>query len=514
MAKWKQSRLIIFFMLFLTACGGGGGNGGGGSPPITPPATQPPPPSASAPETRLFFAGGSILAVDPKNPSVNPVVVDPAATSGEAGLLDGKWSAAEKKITDTYFRTIIYANSDNGKLFKVSALKADSLTPTQVSNETGAVTTCGAGSVPDFADHNNSMYLYLLPGGDSACSTGDDVLKMVRLGMGPSDSPITITKERISILWDPATGAWVGNLAVDGSDLVRCDQNFQNCGAPLISFTKTLREFENDPLDGSVSLRVDGNLYRYDDKDGSLKLLHPFAAPCCGGDAEQDATHTFFNDGNQILKVPNDGSSPVTPVVTASNFTSMEITSGRVIYRERISASEATIKSISKSGTSPATLIPSTTDLISISATEGNFVYYSNVSLMSTGVIQDDGTGEVITPNSIWAGGTMSSTLSAANDPKARLIRAEGCSSTSNCAGGTLKSFDAAIHSGEVTLGTIPSDIVTINFLAAFGNDVLGEGVDGAGNSDIFFANVTTENSLQRLTDTPAKSERLFLDAE
>ena len=172
MEKWKQTGLVIVLSLFLAACGGGGGSGGGGNPTVTPPITPPPTPPSGAgiPETRLFFAGGSVLAVDPKNPSEKPVIVDPAATSGEVGLFDGKWNAAQKTLTDAHFRTIIYANSDNGKLFKVSALKADSLTPAQVSNETGAVTTCGAGSVPDFADHNNSVYLYLLPEGRTGSS--------------------------------------------------------------------------------------------------------------------------------------------------------------------------------------------------------------------------------------------------------------------------------------------------------------------------------------------------------
>jgi len=191
--------------------------------------------------TSLFFQSGSISALDPADPAAPPVVIESAATQEAQGILHGTIDFTNQKITGIHTRTIIYANIDDGKLYKIDTSKPP--VPVQVSNETGGAAFCdphGAENEPDLSDHGKSVYIYQVPGNDGSCFTTDDVWKMVRLNMTASDSPIT-AKPIVTVLNDTSTGATIGFLAFEGNKLVRCDQNFLNC-SDVLSFTTDVEE--------------------------------------------------------------------------------------------------------------------------------------------------------------------------------------------------------------------------------------------------------------------------------
>jgi len=146
-------------------------------PPIGPPivvASPPettPPPSTTPPQnpstvTRLFYrdggivlGNGSLYAIDPENPAVPIQVNNNARTvtvSSEKTIESGVWNTPNSRVDDLHVKTVIYAESD-GKIYKVSALKDELLTPKQVSNESQATGICSLNIGRDFADHNNSV---------------------------------------------------------------------------------------------------------------------------------------------------------------------------------------------------------------------------------------------------------------------------------------------------------------------------------------------------------------------
>lgn len=246
--NWTKTTFSAVATLFLlmAACGGSGSDGDGG----------PNGGGASGSATHLFYRSGSISRIDPDNPSAAPVLIEAGATAGERGLWHATVDNAKGQLTDWHTRAIVYANKDDGKLYKISTLKRDSQTPAQVSNETGASIVCDSDWEADLSDHGRSVYLYELPGGDDDCFFADDnVWKMVRMGMAAADTPI-IAKEVVIGFFNSATEAITGFLAIDGQEIVRCDQDFQNC-SPVVAFTN-----EGKRLRGSI-LQVDGKLYHY-----------------------------------------------------------------------------------------------------------------------------------------------------------------------------------------------------------------------------------------------------------
>jgi hypothetical protein len=79
----------------------------------------------------------------------------------------------------------------------------------------------------DFADPENSVYFYRLPGPDGACNTSDDLVFMVKLGMKPTDAPI-LARMPLAPVHDPNTGALTGYVVNEGTALTFYDSNFQN----------------------------------------------------------------------------------------------------------------------------------------------------------------------------------------------------------------------------------------------------------------------------------------------
>ncbi|MCI0526405.1 MAG: hypothetical protein L0Y56_02990, partial [Nitrospira sp.] len=471
-----------------------------------------------APDTRLFYKGDALWSVDPANPSA-PVQFD-SGTIGERGVYHGVWDTANSRITALHKRTVMYAKG--GRLYKVSALKSDSLSPTQLSDEVGATTICNRGMVPDFAEADNSVYLYELPGPDSSCSTAsDNILKMVRLGMNSTENPIVakqvmttesiFSEDRFMALWDKTNGAITGWLAREGQNMLRCDRDFQNC-TTLSPFTTSVRNLGGNVFTGQLILLIDSKLHAY---NVSTRVLSPSLYTFPGSTLtapRSDATHLYFRDGGSILKVPLDGSALASPLVTESeNIRFFNLTRNSVAYTLLDTNSSTTsLKVISKAGGTPSTLVPSTTDFTELSVVAGNWLYYQKGS--TAGKIMDDGTGGTEIPNARWVGAIASGDSpysvpafgSGSTFELERSLWVEGCS-ISSCAAGTLKSLDAATNTGEIVLGTLPPDISYVNFFDVGVNSLAYTALSTV--VDILFIKADQANSLVRVTDTATINE-------
>ncbi len=500
-------KTTLSILLFATLIGCGSSNSG----PNAQSGTITTPPTSNA---QLFFKSGSLSRMDPANPSAAPIVVDADNTANEFGVIFRTFDVANQAISDQEVRTLLYTK-DDGHFYKVSTLKDDSHLPVQVSSEGAVATLCSSGVEPDTADHAKSILLYELAGDDADCTAKDDnVWKMLRLEMGADDAPLA-AKEVVSTLLSKSTGGIVGFLAIDGANLVRCDQNFKNCGPLPISISTGVAELEYNPFSGFLILLVDDTLYSYSVDTGVMSAsLYTFSAIPSGVESQLDASHAYFMDGAKLVKLALNGSANASILVTESGtLGSIKLTSNKVVYLLSSvgTPTTRTLKAVGKNGGSATTLLPATTDSLFLVASASSFAYYtrSNATAFSSGAIKEDGTDNVDRPNALWISFIFRSSFSAASGFEVidKILWLEGCA-TSTCANGTLKSVDAASHSGEISLGTIPADISLLSF-SSLANEALGFGVaPGSGNQlDLFYIKADQADSLLRITTTPTKSE-------
>ncbi|MCI0527123.1 MAG: hypothetical protein L0Y56_06740, partial [Nitrospira sp.] len=428
-----------------------------------------------------------------------------AETEWETGVLHATWDGFTGSLPEGHLRTILYASG--GKLFKISTLKSTSLTPSQVSSEAAPTGLCDAHAEFDFSDHNNAVYIYELPGSDNSCGGNDNIWKMVRVGMGSSDNPIII-KKVVETLYNDFTSSIVGFLAIDGTMLVRCDQNFKICN-PISPFNTTVESLQYNPFVGVTVLQIDDKLYTYNVGQRVLSssvhtLLTVTSASVL---SEMDATHFYFADGASLLKLSLTGSSPASPLaqeLSGSSIDELELTRNRVAYivsSDSSTPQTQSLKTIGKNGETPRTIVTlPTTDFLTMRITSRDFVYYQQEST-SVAVTEDGMKREV--PGAEWIGFTYTSSFFLD-----KVLRVEGCDLvTFSCAGGTLKSVDGATNSGEIVLGNWLSDLANPPFFFGIGSDSLGVAFDEQGTRDIFYVKPGQTNSLVRVTQTQDISE-------
>lgn len=485
----------------------------------------------TVPDRRLFYNASSmgLFTVDPANPTAVPGQVEPDTDTlaGTQSVQFGVWDSARQRIMGLHQRAVIYAKAD-GKVYKVSALKSDSPTPVQVSSETGVTATvCSSMVAPDFANFNNSIFVYRYSVDTDCTTTIDNTQRLVRLGMATTDAPITVspnTLQPLTPLRNKATGAITGWLAINGTSLFHCDPNFNCDASALTTFTTTATRVDNDffGLSGLVVLRIDNTLRVYNVASSALTVsLATLTAP---GTFASDGINLYFTDGGAIKKLPISATGAPSTLLTVpggETLNGIQLTDSAVVFQTTDSGSPATnrLRAISKGGGTP-TLLLETTSGLSINAVAGHLVYYL-LSGTIVGSIKDDGTGKTEIPNANFAGVVFSPSsllnsgpaspqlFGSSNGPLLRVLWMEGCTS-STCANGTLKSADAPSNSSVLTLGSVPADRESI-LIDARNEDAIASGLHSTGflsfEFDIFFVKVTQADSLVRVTNTSGSSE-------
>lgn len=509
----KAGILGLFLILVLNSCGSGSGS-------------KTPEETTGAPGTYLFYFGGSLYAVDPADPG-NPSLIDSNTIDFAVEMIQGTISTAMPHTrSNLHGHTVIYGRG--GSLFKVSALKnGGTPIPVQLSSESDIFSPCNNDLNDlgeDLANPDNSQFLYSLSGPDGNCNTTDDVWKMVKVGMEPTDAPIP-AREPVTSIVDISSGTLTGWLAIDESTLKRYDANFEN-RVPITPFTDSIDEIGKGGVTSSgynIFLKVDNQLYAYNTGTGELSQpLHTFQSPDSYFNS-LDGTNLYFVDGNSIYKIPQDGSVPSIPLVaegSPGNIVYLYSTDNRVIYV--YSASEGDeLKAMAKTGGEPSTLDKVTSGSLYIMDVAGDRVYYEvlkypspeNPSRSIARVVREDGTLETSVEDAYWVGETFTAQTPGVDMKPARLIRVEGINGQSP-SGGTLKSVDGATNTVVATLGTVDSDINEWILFSGFGKDLLGWGVSSTDlqlQMDVFYLNTDTDNSLRRLTNTPDVAEYVIL---
>ena len=504
-----------------------------------------PPPGLS-----YLFYSNSLNAVDPANPA-SPILIEPTAnlvtdsfgfTAPAKIIRTGTVDIAAQTVTNEHAHAVIYPKTD-GRLYKVSALKSGSLTPVQVSSESQIDQMCthvniGNAGYIDLANVDNSQFLYVLPGADTTCNTNDDIWKMVRVGMSPTDAPIS-AKKPVSDLDDPTTGAISGWLVHDAGALKKCDANFANCTSITAA---TSVDLKLDMYRGFPLLEIDDELFVYNESTSTLSsALFTIASPGFISALSTDGTTIYFGHGSLLYEMPADGSSIPTVLATEiSDVQRVEPGTNSVVYQIGSSGSGVEIKSIPKAGGTAISLATATgTDDLIIMFVKGDKVYYNirNVTVTPSsyiiapvvaGVVDEDGAAasRTETASAAWSGNTYLTSYNV-NDLFNlgtfidKVLLAEGYDlpgTAGGYAGATIKVVDAATAVVGTTLGTLSTTVNVPTFACyGFGDDALCSAFELITptpappalffQNDIYYLNAATANSLTEVTNTAGENE-------
>ncbi|MBI3776655.1 MAG: hypothetical protein HY273_14130, partial [Gammaproteobacteria bacterium] len=435
------------------------------------------------------------------------------------------YDSATKTVNELHRHALVYAKK-NGSFYKVSALTSNAIpTSTQLSSITSAEIICSTsvGAI-DFADPDNSQIVYRTPGANALCNDSDDRYKMVRLNMGAADAPVSAKQPIGTAFHNWATtavagvdpGAISGWLVNDAGTLQRCDPNFANCGANLMTNIKSASLLI---IAGSNRwlLEIDHAVYVYDDAS-SVAPKKIFTILDKKNLATGRVTGTV-NDGSNFYFVTSEEPTVVhkAPVDGSLGATSFGVASSKPILGFTLSANtllywtENGITRVDKNSGGASTIV--TGNFAAVAAVNSNHIYYSynsNNAIPIAGMIDDDNVNnktETIGAN--WLGivydTSWNLTDGFAGLPQT-LIRAEGYSVGNGFAGATLHSITALNRTDAGILGTLPAGFSSI-YCSSLGPDALCTGTSSTNQIDLFYLNATSPDSLLRITNTPAQSE-------
>ena len=457
-------------------------------------------PSSATPKATLFETGVFIL------PETNNREFESLEYSFQTGTLD----LVTYQITNIKTSNIFYFKG--GKIWVVDT---ETLTKRRLSNASGITpeTLCDIEAYTDWMNPNNSTIYYRLKGLDGQCDTGDDISRVVKVGMTSTTPPINIPNKNIrELLLD---GRYlVENYSSYPWKLEICSSDLSSCKL-IDTFTD---EVDPENFDKQwIILIVNCELKSYDYISEKLYTLYePPSGECVGSDGRLDRDdYVYFqtqsNDGdhftNSLKKVPvNGGSVQILTQFTTDKeldgFDLEEISSTHVVYLWRISEySDEHIYSVPKGGGIPVVISDS-------SCVEGGSCgqyYFCEDKNGNVWRVKLDGTQRIKRANSQLNGGIGSGSedwFSGCNPSTERVL----ISDISN----NLKSYaineDFRNPTKGISIGTVP---VNLSNFRAFSDveDSLGIAMkrftgSSSFGTDILLLKATIPSSLKRLSNT------------
>ncbi len=408
--------------------------------------------------------------VDPENPSNNPVQVEENISENSLQVIVGG-SYDNGEIQDIHNLYMVYIK--DGKIYKINLERNSDLAPEQVSSEDEIEVVCESKAYTDFLLNESSAYLYKTADSYDECDEDYDWY-YVNMRMGIDDDPVKIgEKDIIMPLYDRTSGTIVGWLIRDGEKLRYCDEVFDNCekvkitadnldeeDLPMIKYIGSFTYVEEGKDGGlfnkelfAVKDRLYLFIYNINDTDESVFFEIPsykFKYDYQNIVSHQDGNVIYFTDGGRIVKI-----------------------------EVREIEEKQTVKIIAEEG---ALRIK---DFV---ITDERVVYVAT--------LHDEELGELDAMYSVTKDGDNKEVLIPFAGDRARRI---------SIITAVPKDDD---FGDEIALGVVPLDVVNHEILFGFGKKQIGAGFNEDGKGDVFFLDLDTEDSLFRITDTPAVDER------
>jgi hypothetical protein len=544
--------------LALCACGGdgnggyfGGGPGSGGGP--GPSAVQ-----YVAPTDSVFVA-----AVDPNNP-VTAYMPKVGSYAGERLFITANVVAGSPTTQGQVDYAQVYKAGD-GHLYGVGLFAAGGPTLQQVSSESnatiddlcslnGADTVLGTDvnyvavqSYVDYANPNNSVYFYRVPGPNGTCDTTEDLVYMVKIGMSPGVAPIHALMPA-AVIHDPVSGAITGFIVNEGTALTSYDSNFQNrtvlyTPATPISVAYTLATSGVGATGGLFVLDGSVVYVNYAQQSVSASL---FTVP------NWNPAKRFVNsaNGTTVFFAANTSNEAQTPVVATSELYSMPLDGSAAPVALASESGEIGQVTVATYGTTVAwSVVPpggnytiralapggAVVTAVSAAGNSGSFVvtandiYYTAMTYSSpaantvvysgtqTGIVGMDGTvvaapvanSRFIAEERDDNGSDWIDVIRARNlAPVTVAEAANGKTYTEDgMSGATLEVVSTSTNTVSLTLGTLPSGALmqgsgTLTSAAGYIDGINVNSTADPSTRDLIYVDTSQANSLQVLSGT------------
>ena len=311
-----------------------------------------------------------------------------------------------------------------------------------------------------------------------------------------------------------------GFLVFNKNDKIieKCDTNLSSCGE-LKSGVNTVGYFATNPNNGNKYICVDEKLYVF---DGAI--LENINVECdldWSAVADNDAVYTVNEDGD-VLKLTHEGNQWETVYDRTNIETIAHITQNYLLAKEKKDLQlPLQLSKISKMVAIPKNVgepinLTSEEEVVLPSIVVENKVYFtkftfstSEASIKSCAWEEGSPNTNDCLDNSYYAGYSIkpNGELNTFGEeyPVYRLLRVETVNPTQNGpSGGTLKAINPSDGS-TIELGTVPENTYILG--VGIGDYLLLTGFNTQTQMDVFYINLSQENSLQNITNTLNKDE-------
>jgi len=499
-------------------CGNSGGNGpsGSGGP-------------------WLPYSGAGVFALDLSARAAPPVTLDPSSNVGGLRLVEsGTYDAAAGSVSGLQPQSAIWISG--GKIFRANLAAGATPSVIRVSSESSIGDPsplnptpnhlCDTAVTVDWATPGDSRFFYTLAGSDTQCGGPDDVVKSTRAKSPAGEAPVTVPGRRVSEIRSPSTGAITGWLLVDGTGrLVRTDTAFAN-PVQLVASVGSAFTVGRAPSQLLVMMQTGSQVIvrRFDSAAGTLDATVLFTLPggigAGLGATAQDDTNAYMMvfDGStaswslyRLALAATQANSAVQMTSEAGHDVHLDLalTANKVVFTTNAAGADSLV-AVDKTaaGTTPApalgAAVPAGTFLTLIGAAVDKVYVNATFSGRTARAVTEAGTDAVAQANAAWIGLADAAGTSLA-------VLASGLSGATNFGGASLSTVLAASGAADVTLGTLPPGLTTMDRLHwSSGNGLLRAFTDAQGvYGEIFFADATSAGSLLRVTNTASISESL-----
>ena len=495
-------------------------------------ATVGPPPVPAAEQQLLAFvtAAGELKTFDPSNPSA-PALTVATGLQDTLRILDGDYRASDHTLADPHHPVLIYLKE--GKVFRLNLLKSALQTPFQVTSITDACRILDA--YFDYANPNNTRIVVETQGSDPNCAVrANNGARYFPIGAddladGTSISPTEFgIRESIYGSNGSLQAFLVAVGPLSNRSLQRYPVNLLNPQPIAAIEPNTLLDMGGPQPTGNLfyfRLRVAATpftcLYRFNSANNQLSnCLHDYTDTTMPlfFTSEADANYVYYADTNQAFRLPHDGTAPAPIRIAGANFSisNLRLSAGRVILNGVDNGTgQFSLESVPRAGGTPIPLRLGGLNSITLSEVAGQHVYYVVDNPSTPGndayATLEDGTGQLLFPKAGWGGFSASTdrvSLGLSNrfmDVFHGVLGQAGQDPSSVDV--NIFSFDAQTGENQQALGTIPYAVSSVSY--AFGRYRLSEvsvfrpgGPPGNADTDVYFADTQTPNSLRPLATT------------
>ncbi len=455
-----------------------------------------------------------IYAVDPTNPAI-PAFVAGNHSAFSSQILKYNVHILGGTVNQQHTYALIYV--DSGILMRTVGLIADgpiNFTNTkQISNEGGIGNSCEM-RMPGYTNDREQQIIFLSTG------VNCDVWKYVELGRANS-LPATLAKEPVTELQN-ASGIATGYLALDTStgsrNLVNCNLDFTVCSTSIMNNVNSASEV-NIATNNNLLLEINNNLYWYNETTGLSNVIHtPSPLNFFNFYYNSDSNNQYFVDGSTIFKLKLDGVSTPEVLITEKNVTQVSLqtvtggTADNVIYSIMNSTNNSELRLIAKDGSDngiPTILTTTTNASYFVSGNRNSRIYYNiyvNDATQTTkaGMIMEDGSSKTEFTNSYWTGGFSNGSIHPVDILVDSILLVD---SANDVFVYNLAAFTRGIILGKVDAGRKTFNIGGSNRYGIGSSFDPTSALFPIAESDVYFADVVTANSLIRLTNTTTVHE-------